>query len=85
MICEKTIYNYIDEGLFDVRNLDLPRKVRFRKRRKEKYYKVDRGCRNGRTYDDYLEYIDKNPDVAIVQMDSVIGRVGGKVLLQYIL
>ena len=81
MCSEKTIYNYIDQGLFDVRNLDLPRKVRFRASRKEKTYKVDRGCRNGRTYEDYQEYLSNNKDVVIVQMDSVIGRVGGKVLL----
>ena len=81
MCSEKTIYNYIDEGLFDVRNLDLPRKVRFRQQRKEKVFKVDRSCRIGRTYEDYTEYISKHPDLSIVQMDSVIGRVGGKVLL----
>ena len=81
MCSEKTIYNYIDQGLFDVRNLDLPRKVRFRQSRKEKTYKVDRSCRNGRTYEDYQEYLDKNGDVMIVQMDSVIGKIGGKVLL----
>lgn len=81
MCSEKTIYNYIDQGLFDVRNLDLPRKVRFRQSRKEKTYKVDRSCRNGRTYEDYQEYLDRNGDVTIVQMDSVIGKIGGKVLL----
>ena len=45
MCSEKTIYNYIDSGLFDARNIDLPRKVKYRQRRKEKEFKVDRGCR----------------------------------------
>ena len=30
MCSEKTIYNYIDVCPFDVKNIDLPRKVRFR-------------------------------------------------------
>ena len=30
MCSEKTIYNYIDDCLLEVRNIDLPRKVRFR-------------------------------------------------------
>jgi len=30
---------------------------------------------------DYQEYLDRNGDVMIVQMDSVIGKIGGKVLL----
>ena len=35
----------------------------------------------GRTYEDYIEYMTANPDTAVVQMDSVEGRKGGKVLL----
>ena len=81
MCSEKTIYNYIDSGLFDVRNIDLPRKVKYRQRRKEKEFKVDRACRNGRTYKDFKKYMEKNPEVPLVQMDSVVGKEGGKVLL----
>lgn len=81
MCSEKTIYNYIDSGVFDVRNIDLPRKVKYRQRHKEKEFKVDRGCRNGRTYDDFKKYMEKNQEVSLVQMDSVEGRKGGKVLL----
>ena len=81
MCSEKTIYNYIDSCLLEVRNIDLPRKVRFRVRRKEKEFKVDKGCRLGRTFKDFEAYMEENPDLAVVQMDSVIGRVGGKCLL----
>lgn len=80
--CEKTLYNYIDAGLFSVCNIDLPRKVKYKPRKKEgSNHKVDRACRIGRTYDDYLDYMDKNNYPLVVQMDSVIGKVGGKVLL----
>ena len=44
MCSEKTLYNYIDGSLFDVRNIDLPRKVKYRPRYKKPELKVDRGC-----------------------------------------
>lgn len=81
MCSEKTIYNYIDACLFDVRNIDLPRKVKFRERYKKPEFKVDKGCRIGRNYEDFNAFLDKNPDTSIVQMDSVIGSKGGKCLL----
>lgn len=81
MCSEKTVYNYIDAGLLDVRNIDLPRKVTFRERYKKPEFKVDRGCRIGRNYADFQAHISSHPDTPIVQMDSVIGNRGGKCLL----
>ena len=81
MCSEKTIYNYIDDCLLEVRNIDLPRKVRFRARRKKPEFKVDKGCRVGRSYKEFEAFMEKNPDTVVVQMDSVIGSVGGKCLL----
>lgn len=81
MCSEKTIYNYVDACLFDIRNIDLPRKVRFRERYKKPEFKVDKGCRIGRSYKEFEHFIEKNPDTPVVQMDSVIGTVGGKCLL----
>lgn len=81
MCSEKTLYNYIDNGFFDARNIDLPRKVRYRPRRKKKEFKVDKGCYIGRSYLDYQAFLLKHPECHTVQMDSVIGTIGGKVLL----
>lgn len=81
MCCEKTLYNYVEGGLFDIRNIDLPRKVRYHPRYKKPELKVDKGCRVGRNYRDYQLYLENNPDIAPVQMDTVIGSKGGKVLL----
>ncbi len=81
MCSEKTIYNYIDSCLFDIRNIDLPRKVKFRERYKKPEFKVDKGCRIGRSYKDFCAFLEKAPDTNIVQMDSVIGEKGGKCLL----
>lgn len=81
MCSEKTLYNYVDGCLFDIRNIDLPRKVKYRPRYKKPELKVDRGCRVRRNYHDYEVYMEKHPDTEVVQMDSVIGSKGGKVLL----
>lgn len=76
-----TLYNYIEQGLLSVKNIDLPRKVRYRHRKKGKNHKVDKSCTKERTYEDYLEYIKLHPDLPVVEMDSVEGKPGGKVLL----
>jgi IS30 family transposase len=82
MLSEKTLYNYTDYNFFTARNIDLSRKVRYRSRKKKKdSFKVDRSCRIGRSYEDFLSYMEKNPDTPVVEMDSVEGNKGGKVLL----
>ena len=81
MISESSIYRLIDARAISALNLDLPRKVRFRVRKKKLVFKVDKKCRIGRTYPDYLNYTEENPDTPVTELDSVEGKKGGKVLL----
>ncbi|MBN4051129.1 IS30 family transposase [bacterium AH-315-K05] len=82
MCSEKTVYNYTDSNLFSARNIDLPRKVKYRPRKTSKrHFKVDKSCRIRRTYEDFEDYIRLNPDTPVVEMDSLEGTKGGKVLL----
>lgn len=81
MTSERTLYRLISYNLFDARNIDMPRKVRFSKRRQRNQIKVDRYCRVGRTYQDFQNYQKCHPDLPITEIDSVEGRKGGKVLL----
>lgn len=82
MKSERTLYTYINNGLFSARNIDMPRTVRMRPRKgKPKSLKVDKQCRIGRTYDDYKNYIQEYPDVSARQLDTVEGIKGGAVLL----
>jgi len=82
LLCsQRTLYKLIDQGVLSVRNIDLPRKVRYRPRHCSKPYKVDKKCRIGRTHEDFLLYMKEHPDTPVVQMDSVEGTKGGKVLL----
>lgn len=81
-LSEKSIYRYVDNCLFQAKNHDLPRKMRLRPRkRKSVEFKVDKGCRIGRTYQDYLAFMERFPNQSAVQMDTVVGKRGGKVLL----
>ena len=78
-----TMYNYVDLGVFSFRNIDLPRKVKYKKRKENEKQRIRRetAIRKGRTYEDFKEYIGKHPESSIVEMDTVEGRKGGKVFL----
>lgn len=81
MVSERTIYRLVDYNLFSARNMDLPRKVKYSRRKKKKEFKVDKSCRTNRTYQHYLEFCASHPDLPVTEMDSVEGKKGGKVLL----
>ena len=60
-----------------MRNIDLPRKVRYRQRKKKSSsYKVDKNCLDGRRYEDFLRFRNEHPDIALVEMDTVEGVKG---------
>jgi IS30 family transposase len=82
MLSERTIYNYVNDRVLTAKNIDLPRKVRYRPRKKAKTrMKVDKTCVIGRSYDDFLAFMESTEHSAVVQMDTVVGRQGGKMLL----
>ena len=89
-LSEKSIYTYIEEGVFkkagiDLGPLDLIRQVnRKLPKVKRNDYKPrkDRLYLKGRSYDDYLEYLENNEDVHIVQMDTVYNDVGSGPFIQ---
>jgi IS30 family transposase len=81
-IHEKTVYRYIAGGLLRAKNGGMPRVCRLKPRkRKPVEHKVDTKCRVGRSLEDYKAFIAENPGTPVVEMDTVIGRIGGKCLL----
>lgn len=74
--CEKSIYNLVDQGLFEATNLDLRLKLRRRPRKEPKTFKVDKQCYIGRTYADFELYLKEHPSLTEVQMDTVLGPRG---------
>lgn len=81
--CKVSFYNYVNQGVFSLTNLDLPKKVRYKKRKQNnKKYKRDVLILKGRKYEDFLDFRVKHPSMNIVQLDTVIGmRTNKKTLL----
>lgn len=78
----RSLYRFVHAGLFSARPIDMPRVCRLKPRRScIPSLKVDKACRFGRSFSDFNAFLAAHPDSSVVQMDSVIGRVGGKVLL----
>lgn len=76
-ISEKTLYNYIENGIFrefgllDI-DLRIKTKRKITKRASNKYKKrEDKKYLNGRTYDDFINYTAENKNLSVVEMDTV--------------
>ena len=76
-----TLYNYVAQNCFSARNIDLPRRVKMKKRRQKRSEPKDTAARTNRTYEDFKNYIELHPDLSVVEMDTVEGVKGGRVLL----
>lgn len=84
-ISKRTMYRYVDNCILDARNLDLPRKIRYRKRKPNKKETFPYKYREGRTYEDYKAFIELHPDICSIEMDTVKSRrEKGKCLLTMI-
>jgi IS30 family transposase len=82
-VSEKSIYRYVDGGLLKARNIDMPRVPRMKPRKSKPIeHKVDTKCRIGRSFSDFNSFMEGS-GVSPVEMDSVIGRPGGKTLLTF--
>ena len=79
----RTMYTYIDSGVFNVRNIDLWRKIKYKKRKKATDTSAkDRSYRKDHNYGDFQKRIEKEPHSEVVEMDCVEGsKTSRKVLL----
>ena len=85
--CEKTIYNYIEMGLFrdwGVTNITLKRKMKRRLPRKQLKKRKEPANYNGRTYTDYLEYKVQNSNITTTEMDTVYNNQVGPYIQTFI-
>ena len=79
-----TLYRYLAKNCFSVGPIDLPRKVHMKKRKDKRLEAKDTKARTNRTYEDFQKYIEKHPELPIVEMDTVEGIKGGRVLLTFL-
>lgn len=80
-LSEKTLYNYIESGALSVKNIDLPKKVKYKVRSCSSSEAADLTIYEGRTYKDYQAFLKEFPDTRVTEMDTVLGCEGSKKVL----
>ena len=72
---KSTFYRYINDGVFDFGPLDFPRIVKYKKRKNSKNRRTrkEREILINRKYVDFIKFTSDNPDLNIVEMDTVEG------------
>ena len=63
-----------------IKSLDMRRMVRYKKRKKREGVKVSPVKKMNHHYKDFLKELEENPGIRVVEMDTVEGTKGGKVL-----
>lgn len=82
-VSKSTVYRHIGCGYYTISKIDLPRAAKFKPRKETKGEYVPKGVKIGRTFEDFMLYLEENPHTNYVEMDTVIGRVGGKVIMTF--
>jgi IS30 family transposase len=78
---QATAYRHLQRGYLSVSKMDFPRVVKFKQRRQRPSDYVPKAAKVGRTYNDFLSHIEKHNISSWIEMDTVIGRIGGKAIL----
>ena len=85
-ISVKTLYTYIESGIFTDYGIDyfsLRRHVSMKRRKKLKSRKQP-ACYDGHKYEDYLEFKGDNPTVQTTEMDTVYNDLKGPYIQTFI-
>lgn len=85
-IVPKTLYTYIEGDIFKEYGIDrfsLKRQVSMKPRKKTKERKKPANYLN-HTYEDYLEFIQQNPNVPTTEMDTVYNQQEGPYIQTFI-
>ena len=82
-VSSSTVYRHIRKGYLSIAPIDLARAVKFKERRKSKLPSIPKEAKKGRSYEDFQNYLALNQLNSWLEMDTVMGRMGGKVLLTF--
>ena len=82
-VSSSTVYRHIRKGYLSIASIDLARAVKFKERRKSKLPSIPKEAKKGRSYEDFQNYLVLNQLDSWLEMDTVMGRMGGKVLLTF--
>ena len=82
-VSSSTVYRHIRKGYLSIAPIDLARAVKFKERRKNNLPSIPKEAKKGRSYEDFQNYLALNQLDSWLEMDTVMGRMGGKVLLTF--
>jgi IS30 family transposase len=82
-ISMSSAYRYLHKDYLSIGKLDMPRVVKFKPRKQYRVAGIPKAAKVGRTYDDFRAYIDEHEIRHWVEMDTVLGRQGGKVIMTF--
>ncbi|WP_175879954.1 IS30 family transposase [Streptococcus thalassemiae] len=82
-VSSSTVYRHIRKGYLSIAPIDLARAVKFKERRKSKLPSIPKEAKKGRSYEDFQNYLALNQLDSWLEMDTVMGRMGGKLLLTF--
>jgi len=82
-VSKSTIYRHLKRGYLSASPFDFPRVVKFKARKQRRGEYVPKGLRIGRTYADFCVYVDEKDIGSWVEMDTVMGRKGGKAIVTF--
>ncbi len=82
-VSKTTVYRHIAKGYYTISSIDLPRAVKFKPRKNDHPDYVPKGVRVGRSYEEFLAFMENDPTGTYVEMDTVIGIPGGKVIMTF--
>ena len=82
-VSSSTVYRHIRKGYLSIAPIDLARAVKFKDRRKNNLPSIPKEAKKGRSYEDFQNYLALKQLNSWLEMDTVMGRMGGKVLLTF--
>ena len=82
-VSSSTVYRHIRKGYLSIAPIDLARAVKFKERRNSNLPSIPKEAKKGRSYEDFQNYLALNQLNSWLEMDTVMGRMGGKVLLTF--
>jgi IS30 family transposase len=82
-VSKSTVYLHIKKGFMSASQFDTPRMLKFKARKQKRGPSIPKGLRIGRTYDDFRLFTQTKGFRCWVEMDSVVGHIGGKAIMTF--
>jgi IS30 family transposase len=75
-ISQRSFYRYVDQGYIGLKNIDMRRVVRYKKRKRGRTVALVPSAKRGHEYGAFLKMLEENPGIRIAEMDMVEGKSG---------